>query len=122
MMEELQHDEGGLYRMASTRQQKPCQRPGRRIMVALCLIFMAVGGEAGAGGYPRETVEAFIGSCQGDQPLNADQEAYCRCMIGVLQSRVPYPRFAEWERRVTAGETVPDLEQAVTGASKECGR
>ena len=92
------------------------------MMVALCLIGLLDGREAAAGGYPRETVEAFIASCQGNQPLNADQEAYCRCMIGVLQSRVTYPRFAEWERRVTAGERVPELDQEAQAASKECGR
>lgn len=91
-------------------------------MLALALISLLSGAEAGAAGYPRETVEAFIASCQGNEPLNPDQEAYCRCMIGVLQSRVPYFRFAEWERRVSAGETVPELEEEVRTASKECGR
>ena len=92
-------------------------------MLALCLLWPLAGAVAwGAGSYPRETVEAFIASCQGNQPLNADQEAYCRCMIGVLQSRVTYPRFAEWERRVTAGERVPELDQEAQAASKECGR
>jgi hypothetical protein len=108
--------------MASTRQQKPCRFAGRRTMLALCLISALLGADAEAGGYPRETVEAFIASCQGNQPLNADQEAYCRCMIGVLQSRVPYPRFAEWERRVTAGERVPELDEEVRTASTDCGR
>jgi hypothetical protein len=91
-------------------------------MVALTLIFILAGGAARASGYPREVVEAFIASCQGSEPLNADQEAYCRCMIGVLQSRVPYSRFAEWERRVRAGEAVPELEQEVSAASTQCGR
>jgi hypothetical protein len=35
---------------------------------------------------------------------------------------VPYSRFAEWERRVRAGEAVPELEQEVSAASKQCGR
>ena len=90
-------------------------------MLALALIFSLAGAEARAAGYPRDTIEAFIASCQGDQPLSADQEAYCRCMIGVLQTRVPYFRFAEWERRVAAGERVPELDEQVREASKECG-
>lgn len=93
------------------------------MMVTLALMFSAAAcGEAVAGGYPRETVEAFIGSCQGNEPLNAERETYCRCMIGVLQSQVPYPRFAEWERRVRAGERVSELDEQVRKASKECGR
>jgi hypothetical protein len=92
-------------------------------MVALTLIFMlAGGGEARAAGYPRDVIEAFIASCQGDQPLNAEQEAYCRCMIGALQASVPYARFAEWERRVRAGETIPEMEEQLRAASKACGR
>jgi hypothetical protein len=109
--------------MASTRQQKPCLRRGARMMVALCLILpLAAGAARGAGSYPRETIEAFLASCQGNEPLNAVKETYCRCMIGVLQSHVPYFRFAEWERRVTAGERVPELDEEVRAASKECGR
>ena len=108
--------------MASTRQQKPCPNPGPRIRVALALIFILAGAEARAAGYPRETIEAFIASCQGNEPLNPNQEAYCRCMIGVLQSRVPYFRVAEWERRVAAGERVAELDEQVREASKECGR
>ena len=92
-------------------------------MLALCLIWPLAGAVAwGAGSYPRETVEAFLASCQGNEPLSADKETYCRCMIGVLQSRVPYFRFAEWERRVTAGERVPELDEEVRSASKDCGR
>lgn len=91
-------------------------------MLALALISLLVAAEARAAGYPRETVEAFLASCQGNEPLNANQEAYCRCMIGVLQSRVPYFRFADWERRVSAGETVPEMEEQLRAASKECGR
>ena len=103
--------------MRGLRQQKLCIGAGWRSMVALTLIFILAGGAARASGYPREVVEAFIASCQGSEPLNADQEAYCRCMIGVL-----YSRFAEWERRVRAGETVPEFEQEVSAASKQCGR
>ena len=91
-------------------------------MLAMGLILALAGGEARAAGYPRETVEAFLASCQGNEPLSAEKEAYCRCMIGVLQSRVPYFRFAEWERRVTGGERVPELDAEVRQASKECGR
>ena len=92
------------------------------MMLALALICLVARLDQAEAGYPRETVEAFLASCQGNEPLNADQEAYCRCMIGVLQSRVTYPRFAEWERRVTAGERVPELDQEAQAASKECGR
>jgi hypothetical protein len=92
------------------------------MMLALCLTGLLAGQEAAAGGYPRDTVEAFIASCQGNEPLNPDRETYCRCMIGALQSRVPYFRFAEWERRVTAGERVPELDEEVRTASTDCGR
>jgi hypothetical protein len=90
-------------------------------MLALTLMFVLGSiGESRAAGYPRETIEAFIASCQGSEPLNAEREAYCRCTIGVLQSRVPYFRFAEWERRVRAGETVPELQEALTAAHANC--
>ena len=90
-------------------------------MLALSLmVALACSGESRAAGYPRETIDAFIASCQGNEPLNADREAYCRCMMGVLQSRVPYFRFAEWERRVRAGETVPELQEAFEAAHQEC--
>jgi hypothetical protein len=108
--------------MARTRQQKPCRIAGARMMLALALICLGARLDQAEAGYPRDTVEAFLASCQGNEPLNAEKEAYCRCMIGVLQSRVPYVRFAEWERRVTAGETVPELEEEVSKANKECGR
>lgn len=107
--------------MARTRQQKPCLGAGLRIMVALSLIWAASGSQAEAGAYPRETVKAFIASCQRGKPLDPEHEAMCRCTIAVLQAHVPYQRFAEWERRVAAGEKIPEMEEQLREADAECG-
>ena len=91
-------------------------------MVALSLIWAAGAGEAAAGAYPRETVEAFLASCQSGKPLDPEHEAMCRCTIAVLQAHVPYQRFAEWERRVAAGEKIPEMEEQLRVAHDACGR
>jgi hypothetical protein len=108
--------------MARTRQQKPCFRASLRSMVALSLIWAGSSGEAAAASYPRETVEAFIAACQSGKPLDPAHEAMCRCTIAVLQAQVPYQRFAEWERRVAAGEKIPEMEDELRAADAECGR
>jgi hypothetical protein len=93
------------------------------MMVAFALIFgVAAAGEAAAGPYPRETIDGFLAACQGNEPLNADREAYCRCTIGVLQKDVPFQRFAEWERRTKAGETIPELQEELKKVGEECKR
>ena len=93
------------------------------MMLALSLIFTAAAcGEGTAGGYPRETIDGFLAACQGSEPLNAEREAYCRCSIGVLQSRVPYQSFADWERRTKAGETIPELNEELGKVRDECRR
>ena len=75
----------------------------------------ARGGRGGGGGsYPRETVEAFfIASRQGNQPLNADKESLLPLHDRGPAKPGPLFRFAEWERRVTAGERVPELDEEV---------
>jgi hypothetical protein len=109
--------------MPGTQQQKLRHPTTRRMMVTLALIFSAAAcGEAAAGGYPRETIEGYLAACQGNEPLNADREAYCRCTIGALQKDVPFQRFADWERRTKAGEAIPELQEELKKINEECKR
>ncbi len=105
--------------MTKARQQKPCGLGLRRSLIALPLIFLAAG-EGAAGSYPREVIEQFITAWQGNQPLDAEREAYCRCAIGVLQSRVPYQRFVDWDRRTRTGEVIPERDEALAEIRTEC--
>lgn len=105
--------------MIKAQQQKPCGLVVQRSLIALTLIFLAAG-DGVAGSYPREVIEQFITACQGNQPLNPEREAYCRCAIGVLQSRVPYRRFVDWDRRSRAGEVIPERDEALAEVRKEC--
>lgn len=84
-------------------------------------MLFAAGGNEAEGGYPPEVISRFIATCLGNDPFNSEREAYCRCTIAVLQSRVSYQRFADWDRRVGAGESVPELEAELDAVRAECG-
>ena len=105
--------------MKRVPQQKPRRAVSIRLLSALFLIFNPV--NAAEGGYPPEVISRFIAACLGDDPLNTEREAYCRCTIAVLQSRLPYQRFSDWDRRAHAGESVAELEADLDTAREECG-
>ncbi len=52
----------------------------------------ACGGDNGEGGYPQESIDAFVQECR-EQPNTTVRQ--CRCVVERLQETMPYEEFAE---------------------------
>jgi hypothetical protein len=64
---------------------------------ALALSFAVVGlaacgGNNAEGGYPKESIDAFVQECR-EQPQTSERQ--CRCVVERLQETMPYDEFAE---------------------------
>src|SRR5688500_14301798 len=106
--------------MTRRRQGKPRPRGGPAAVVSLLLILAASGEAAASGPYPIAVVDRFIASCRGSDAANPERAAFCRCVIATIEARIPYERFVEWDRRITQGESAPELQGAMRKAGEAC--
>ena len=107
--------------MRQGRQGKPGPAGGGAVAFAALLISTwGCGQEAAGEDYPPEVVERFVAACRGADTLNEERAAFCRCVIGKLETRIAFERFADWDRRTTAGEGVPELQAEMRKAGEEC--
>lgn len=83
------------------------------LVVAIAVLAGCGGGDGG--GYPQESVDAFVREC--DEQPNAT-EAQCRCVIARLEETMPHEEFERADEALKNDEQVDDaslakLQQAV---------
>jgi hypothetical protein len=81
-----------------------------RRLVALGVLTLALGacggGDSEDGGYPQESVDAFVSECQKAQE-DTTEEA-CRCVIEHLQKTMPYEEFKRADAALKENEPVDE--------------
>ena len=55
--------------------------------------------------YPAPAVRRFIRECVRSAP---DERRTCRCVVGDLQTRLPYEEFAAADRAIRRGQAMPE--------------
>ena len=67
-------------------------------------------------GYPQETVDAFVKSCE-----NAGSDkAFCTCVLSKVQARYSLQEFEAIEEEIQAGEPSPEFVEFSENARAEC--
>lgn len=69
-----------------------------------------------AAGYPQETQDAFMDSCESA----GSDEAFCTCVLEKLQAKYSLEEFTAIEKQIKSGETSKDFIEFSTKARAEC--
>jgi hypothetical protein len=68
------------------------------------------------GGYPQETVDAFLKSCE----TAGSDKAFCGCVLDKLQARYTHEEFQVIEDEIQAGEPSSEFVEFSENARAEC--
>jgi hypothetical protein len=65
------------------------------LAVAFAVVGLAACGGGDDGGYPQESIDAFVQECRA-QPNTSERQ--CRCVVERLQETMPYEEFARADK------------------------